>query len=239
MNEQMNDQPITDEDLDFIDSIFEKYATDNSIVSVSELDGFLTAIVSGPDMIMPSEWLPEIWGGAEHMPNWESEDEVTRFIQIVMGIMNDNAEVLAEQPEDFQALVLVDMQQDKPVDVVSLWCCGYVRGVSMCGQTWTSLPEDLQAQLSCIALFGSEEGEEIIGDFADQEVEALKQEIEPAARALHAYWLAKRAHLAPGQQHPGPKAQVLPFVRPQPEIGPNEPCPCGSGEKYKKCCGAG
>lgn len=27
-------------------------------------------------------------------------------------------------------------------------------------------------------------------------------------------------------------------VREQPKIGRNEPCPCGSGTKYKKCCGA-
>lgn len=235
----MNDQPVTDEDLDFIDAIFEKYATDNSLVSVSELDGFLTAVVSGPDMIMPSEWLPEIWGGAEQMPNWESKEEVTRFMHIVMSIMNDNAEVLMEQPEDFQALVLVDMQQDEPVDVVSLWCSGYMRGIAMSRQDWLSLPEDLQAQFSCIALFGSEEGEEILVDFAVHEIEALKQEIEPAARALHAYWLSQRAHLAPpSRARSGPTAQILPFVRTQPKTGPNEPCPCGSGKKYKKCCGA-
>jgi len=23
------------------------------------------------------------------------------------------------------------------------------------------------------------------------------------------------------------------------KVGRNEPCPCGSGRKYKKCCGAG
>jgi uncharacterized protein YchJ len=28
------------------------------------------------------------------------------------------------------------------------------------------------------------------------------------------------------------------FVRAEPKIGRNEPCPCGSGKKYKKCCGA-
>jgi preprotein translocase subunit SecA len=28
-----------------------------------------------------------------------------------------------------------------------------------------------------------------------------------------------------------------PYVREQPKIGRNEPCPCGSGKKYKKCCG--
>ena len=25
----------------------------------------------------------------------------------------------------------------------------------------------------------------------------------------------------------------------QPKVGRNDPCPCGSGKKYKKCCGAG
>ena len=26
------------------------------------------------------------------------------------------------------------------------------------------------------------------------------------------------------------------FVREQPKVGRNDPCPCGSGKKYKKCC---
>lgn len=29
----------------------------------------------------------------------------------------------------------------------------------------------------------------------------------------------------------------LPFERPEPKISRNEPCPCGSAKKYKKCCG--
>jgi uncharacterized protein len=28
------------------------------------------------------------------------------------------------------------------------------------------------------------------------------------------------------------------IVRAKPKVGRNEPCPCGSGKKYKKCCGA-
>ncbi len=28
-----------------------------------------------------------------------------------------------------------------------------------------------------------------------------------------------------------------PYVRPQKKVYPNDPCPCGSGKKYKKCCG--
>ncbi|MEX0829370.1 MAG: tetratricopeptide repeat protein [Nitrospirales bacterium] len=28
----------------------------------------------------------------------------------------------------------------------------------------------------------------------------------------------------------------MPYTRPDPKIGRNDPCPCGSGKKYKKCC---
>ena len=30
-----------------------------------------------------------------------------------------------------------------------------------------------------------------------------------------------------------------PIVREAPKVGRNDPCPCGSGKKYKKCCGKG
>ena len=33
-------------------------------------------------------------------------------------------------------------------------------------------------------------------------------------------------------------APSKPTTRPQPKVGRNAPCPCGSGQKYKKCCGA-
>ena len=35
----------------------------------------------------------------------------------------------------------------------------------------------------------------------------------------------------------GVLAGQQPFVRQNPKIGRNDPCPCGSGKKYKKCCG--
>ena len=31
--------------------------------------------------------------------------------------------------------------------------------------------------------------------------------------------------------------QAQPFVRPERKVGRNEPCPCGSGKKYKHCHG--
>ena len=34
-------------------------------------------------------------------------------------------------------------------------------------------------------------------------------------------------------------SERAPYERAGPKVGRNDPCPCGSGKKYKRCCGAG
>jgi uncharacterized protein len=56
--------------------------------------------------------------------------------------------------------------------------------------------------------------------------------IAPAARKIHAYWLARRApagEIAHDPRQPIHKAPIP---------GRNDPCPCGSGKKFKYCHGA-
>jgi len=48
-------------------------------------------------------------------------------------------------------------------------------------------------------------------------------------------WLKKHPEVANG----GDVQKVETVKRAEPKVGRNEPCPCGSGKKYKKCCGAG
>ncbi len=36
----------------------------------------------------------------------------------------------------------------------------------------------------------------------------------------------------------GDAVRPQPFRREEPKVGRNDPCPCGSGKKFKKCCGA-
>ncbi|MBQ2342967.1 MAG: SEC-C domain-containing protein [Acidaminococcaceae bacterium] len=38
---------------------------------------------------------------------------------------------------------------------------------------------------------------------------------------------------------PEEEAVKQPVVNKGPEVGRNDPCPCGSGKKYKNCCGKG
>ena len=48
-------------------------------------------------------------------------------------------------------------------------------------------------------------------------------------------WLKKHPEVANG----GDVQKVETVKRAEPKVGRNAPCPCGSGKKYKKCCGAG
>ena len=70
------------------------------------------------------------------------------------------------------------------------------------------------------------------------------EEMGSALEELHQEWLqTPREALEgkmPSQLLPG--GRLLPqkietFRRESPKVGRNEPCPCGSGKKYKKCCG--
>ncbi len=42
---------------------------------------------------------------------------------------------------------------------------------------------------------------------------------------------------AGGTRVPNPEDFLVPQQRDEPKVGRNDPCPCGSGKKYKKCCG--
>ena len=53
-------------------------------------------------------------------------------------------------------------------------------------------------------------------------------------------WMKEHeAELRAEVQGGAPQAKVETYVHEGPRIGRNDPCPCGSGKKYKKCCGAG
>lgn len=216
----MESEPLTEADLDFINETLMKYGNDDSILDVSELDGFLTAIVSGPNMIPPSHWFPELWGGAGNEPEWESEAEFQRFMSLVFQHMNHNISMLMESPDEFEALFAVSKTEEGDVFVAEEWCFGYMRGVDLGG--WPQLSGEVCAWLDTITLHGREENFSVLEGMTLEEHQRSVSEIEPAVSKLHAYWLAQRSKPQP--------------VATSPKIGRNEPCPCGSGKKYKRCC---
>ena len=52
-------------------------------------------------------------------------------------------------------------------------------------------------------------------------------------------WMKAHEAELKAEANGGTVAKVETVVHQGPKIGRNDPCPCGSGKKYKKCCGAG
>ena len=210
--------------LDRIDEDADTDGTDEGIINISELDGFFTAIVSGPVMIPPSQWLPAVWGDVE--PMWDSEKALEDIFTLLMRHMNDIAATLMEQPEDFEALFMERVVEAKTYTIVDEWCEGYLRGVALAAAQWDSAGEDMAALLTPIRAFtGATDWRG--HDLDAHETEKIKQAIEPNVREIHAYWLAQRSEDV---------SSMKPLRRLEPRVGRNDPCPCGSGKKYKQCC---
>ena len=227
----MSSNPLTKAELTFIEDILDKYGNDASILSVSELDGFLTAIVSGPEMVLPSQWLPMLWGGPNEEPEWESEEEFKAFFSLTMQHMNNNAEMLTEYPDEFEALFFRRNANGKVYRIVDDWCEGYLKGVALTADAWLQLPESmLDEHLSVMYVFGSDDHSHMLDELPEKGIAKLQDAIEPAARAIHAFFLEKRLH----EHRPANEPSMT--ISQSPKVGRNDPCACGSGKKYKKCC---
>jgi uncharacterized protein len=96
-----------------------------------------------------------------------------------------------------------------------------MRGVAL--TDWSSLPEELKADLDVIALHGTEENSDKLDELTEEEYTASIEGIQPAALRLYNYWVENPQQLSHKNRSNGAK------------VGRNDPCPCGSG-KFKSCC---
>jgi uncharacterized protein len=85
-------------DLDALDTFLLSDRAPEESMGLSDLDGFLTGMVVGPELILPSKWLPVVWGGGE--PTFESVEEAGSILGTIMGRYNEIVRTLAAAPED-------------------------------------------------------------------------------------------------------------------------------------------
>jgi uncharacterized protein len=54
--------PLDGAELDELDRFLSSDATAGETLDLAGLDGYLTALVIGPVTVMPSRWIPGVWG---------------------------------------------------------------------------------------------------------------------------------------------------------------------------------
>lgn len=214
-------------------------ARSEGTLTYHETQGLLFAIACAPDLVPPSEWMPRVFGGDR--AEYASMDEADAVLGDLMALYNAvNQEVLEHRcalPEDVEVRepALANLDDDAPL---SQWARGFLDGHQWLAESWDFVPEALEdefgASFMVLGLFASRaETEEFFssgehGDLATVAAGALR--ILPDA--MNGYARLGRA-LGRALEEFGEPAPVR-----STKVGRNEPCPCGSGKKFKKCCGA-
>ncbi len=198
---------------------------DDGLLGLSELDGFFTAILSGPETIPPSEWLPAVWGSSE--PAWESEQGFENIYQLMIRHYNNVADALMQPGFEFEPVFNESELDGERFLVVNDWCLGYMRGVSLSADAWDRGGDELFDLLQPIMLFSDEPGLELLDTLDQEQIEDLQAAIPGVAQEIQRFWLSRRQF---------PSMLTGDRIEAELTLGPDDPCPCGSGKPFRKCC---
>jgi uncharacterized protein len=161
------------------------------ITDIVELEGFLTAIVIGPNTLSPETWLQKVWDGRQ--PKFKDLDELNRFIALVMGYYNAIVGWFEQDPEHFEPTFYERKVGGRRVLIVDEWCVGFLKGMRLDSVAWKPLKQSRPDLLRPIELFGSPAGWKELKAGGDSKMhKAWSPKIAPAVRAIHQYWLPAR-----------------------------------------------
>lgn len=210
---------------------------------IDQYYGALTAALSCPEYIRDGDLGLLVLGRefSEEHP-WFEDDQI-HTARIIFE--NALSEALGLEKFDLQKHYPQNVADQKPSERFSHWCQGYLQGYQLTEAIWQGAYELLSSE-------GLDELEEnhigllaMLAAAADWEA-ALKENEEPQRlqdnigmlfdsineSVLNIHKLALILEDARVQY----ETEQQTYIRLAPKTGRNDPCPCGSGKKYKKCC---
>jgi uncharacterized protein len=210
------------DEIEALDAFLMSDDSPEDCMMLCDLDGFLTGIAIGPQLIPPSEWLPIVWGNQE--PAFKSAAQAQQVLGTIMKRYNQILDEVAAR-----AINPIFMETPAGDIIASDWAEGFMQAVYLRPKSWDEVfdaDKDYALIVPIMALCCDRDGKSLLG--LDQKTEDHFFEnggdlVPAAALALSDYWKSK-------QRRPNQPSH-------QDKIGRNDPCRCGSGKKYKKCCG--
>ena len=240
-NESLQAQ-LADDQLDRLEELLSDPALPEAM-RLDEIQGYLCAALSGPQPIAEEEWLADVLGD-ETLLETEIGREAAELLRRFATALEE--ELAAGEPP---VLLLYGKEDDEngPSDYVP-WCQAYLAGVDAAEEDWFEflgenedgeVDEDSGDEISYLdeRLFpmmvltgeaeaaATEHGEDWPGgEERDQIINDCEEDLAQAVTDIYRFWQAKRGSGT--------------IRREEPKVGRNDPCPCGSGKKFKQCCGA-
>ncbi len=248
----------TDAEVEALEALCERLGGFDDRVTLEWLDGCMAALIAGPRAITPAEWLPALLGDA-----WErtfaDPADVAQATDTLMARWNVlasqmDAEALFDVPDELRLSPLLgdysaeqrdallaegklDAEQAKDFPLFGeIWAIGVLEAIDTFADDWAMPDTDsddiawFEASLRSLVALTMRDDAELAADLQLRypgktlDRDALVDEACFALQDLRCFWVEHAPRHAPRRVEPTP--------------GRNDPCPCGSGIKYKKCHGA-
>jgi len=183
-------------DLDTLDAFLRSDRAPSDCMDISEIDGFLAALVVGPEPIDWDEALSTIWAG--EAPDFANPDESAA---ITGTIIARHGEIAAELDADPDSYAPVFWEDYAGTTITEDWAVGFMQAVGLRPDAWKPLLRDEDSAMLLIPIgiiAGMAEPEiRLDADLPDSLMDDLVANADgvlPACvRGLHAYWRGLRA----------------------------------------------
>lgn len=191
---------------------------------LSELDGYLTGLIVSPDLVPQSRWLKPVWGDGP--PQFGNTADLQQFLDLLMRHHNTIIDDLA-RPGSYEPILETDTRTNETL--WELWVEGFAHAMKLAPAGWNRIrasddegPKAALAGITKLAAFS--DGRAKMSETEEAQWDRQAPDLIPIwVQLLHEWRLENDKH------RPSPATGG--------KVGRNDPCPCGSGKKYKKCCG--
>ncbi len=236
--------PLSDTEVSELDELLQALPAELDPLDVEMLDGFLTAVLLQAEPVLPSAWLPFVFdaqGGETAL--WDDAASTQRAIDLIMRRHNELAAYIAAR-EPFDP-VIFELEDDdgKPltgkasIAALEPWAEGFMNALAAFPALLEELQADDASNVSLTAILrhlpadpddASAESREFARDKAAFDRDLPLADLDEAIEALVIAVMDIADVTRPRR----------PTNRETPKVGRNDPCPCGSGRKFKLCHGA-
>jgi len=200
-----------------------KERVEEAFAHLSFSNGLMTAVAISPEFIRPSEWMPLATGPLEQL---KSPTDAQLALSLTALQYNQILDDLRSDEKSYEPF----FWQDEEERIVTKDCAaGFLSGVRLRREAWKAIPEPNYGLVLGMAT--------ILQQHEEIRAKALEAGLDPDQLCDEAREMAPRLiqqlYDSFGNR-PVPELAAMQGVKQK--AGRNDPCPCGSGKKYKKCC---
>jgi uncharacterized protein len=210
-----------DAELERLESTLRESPFAETALRPDALHGMVVALAIGPDDAPRPQWLDAALG----TPPGGGADASAEIVTLLTRLHDDTRR---RAQQGTLAPLLYALRRGRPD--YGTWCRGFLTGVELSEAGWYDAadPDEIDELMFPIHVLA----DELTGDERARYTPAAWRKLvldseagfEDTLRRLRDYWAIVRS-----------PPQTIRHATPR--TGRNEPCPCGSGRKYKHCCG--